>query len=99
MPSDDQGEVNAASQTKAHVPGPKAEGAVMIDLAESFYLLNPGGDLPATQQTFQSWLEQQPSWQVGFVKFVAAVTAGHDVHSRSAQPMKCSSQVCQVCRL
>lgn len=38
--------------------------AVAIDPASTSYLLNPGSDLAATQETFQSWLEQQPSWQV-----------------------------------
>ncbi|KAK9825057.1 hypothetical protein WJX74_004795 [Apatococcus lobatus] len=42
---------------------PAEQKPIGVDPAFTSYLLNPGNDLAATQQTFQAWLQQQPSWQ------------------------------------
>lgn len=34
-----------------------------VDVREAVYLLNPSGDLPATQAAFEAWFGQQPGWQ------------------------------------
>ena len=36
-----------------------------VDLASTFYALNPSGDLAATQATFQDWFSGMRGWQVG----------------------------------
>lgn len=35
-----------------------------VDPSEAVYLLNPSGDLPTTQATFEGYFAQQPGWQV-----------------------------------
>jgi hypothetical protein len=35
-------------------------------MASTFYMLNPGGDLPATQAAFETLFTGQPQWRVGF---------------------------------
>ncbi|KAK9822647.1 hypothetical protein WJX81_003434 [Elliptochloris bilobata] len=34
-----------------------------VDARKAVYLLNPSGDLPATQAAFEAWFAQQPGWQ------------------------------------
>jgi hypothetical protein len=66
------------------------QGAVVsLPLSGGFFLLNPDGDLQATQETFQGWLQQQLGLQVrhgsrgkrkrcsGTVADPAAAFAGH----------------------
>lgn len=36
-----------------------------VDLSNTFYMLNPGGDLMDTQQCFEDWFASQLNWQVG----------------------------------
>jgi hypothetical protein len=36
-----------------------------VDMASTVYMLNPGGDLPATQAAFETLFTGQPQWQVG----------------------------------
>ena len=36
-----------------------------MDLASTFYVLNPGGDLADTQSCFEDWFAKQLGWQVG----------------------------------
>jgi hypothetical protein len=35
-----------------------------VDLSSTFYALNPGGDLEATQATFQTWFAGMRGWEV-----------------------------------
>ena len=35
-----------------------------VDARDAVYLLNPSGDLPATQSTFEGLFRQQRGWQV-----------------------------------
>ena len=35
-----------------------------VDLASTFYALNPSGDLEATQATFQDWFRGMQGWEV-----------------------------------
>jgi hypothetical protein len=35
-----------------------------LNLSSSFFLLNPDGDLPATQNSFEGWLRQELGLQV-----------------------------------
>lgn len=41
-----------------------AATAPVLELSSSYFLLNPDGDLPATQESFQSWLEGELGLQV-----------------------------------
>jgi hypothetical protein len=41
---------------------------VSLPLSGGFFLLNPDGDLQATQETFQGWLQQQLGLQVSQCK-------------------------------
>lgn len=52
-----------AAGLAAKLKGPAVPGAVQggpqpLQLSASFYLLNPDGDLPDTQQTFEAQLQQ-----------------------------------------
>jgi hypothetical protein len=50
---------------------------VLLPLSGGFFLLNPDGDLQATQDTFQGWLQQQLGLQVrAVVSLTAAVEVG-----------------------
>ncbi len=49
-------------------PAPAGERAkrgapLRVDAREAVYLLNPSGDLPATQAAFEPWFRRQPGWQ------------------------------------
>jgi hypothetical protein len=35
-----------------------------VDASNAFYLLNPSGDLEATQASFEHWFRSQKGWQV-----------------------------------
>lgn len=50
-----------APQEAAQAPPP---GALVIDAADTYYLLNPDGDLAPTQQAFESWFASLRGWQV-----------------------------------
>ena len=39
--------------------------AARVELASTFYVLNPGGDLADTQSCFEDWFAKQLGWQVG----------------------------------
>ena len=43
---------------------PKQATCPAVDARNAVYLLNPSGDLPATQATFESLFRQQHGWQV-----------------------------------
>jgi hypothetical protein len=61
----------AAQQQQQH-----EAGVVSLPLSGGFFLLNPDGDLQATQDTFQGWLQQQLGLQVrAVVSLTAAVEA------------------------
>lgn len=57
----------AAQSSSAGVSRP-SDGArasdARVDLSTTFYVLNPAGDLPDTQQYFEAWFSQQLQWQV-----------------------------------
>ena len=42
---------------------PSPDGS-RLDSQSTYYLVNPAGDLAATQLTFQPWFHQLPGWQV-----------------------------------
>ena len=63
----------AAAVTGAHVPdaAPSRPAAAqvatkgaLVDLRSTYYMVNPSGDLPATQATFQELFQKQAGWQV-----------------------------------
>ena len=35
-----------------------------VDAECTWYLVNPAGDLPSTQTTFEPWFQRLPGWQV-----------------------------------
>ena len=41
----------------------KRGAPLRVDAREAVYLLNPSGDLPATQAAFEPWFRRQPGWQ------------------------------------
>lgn len=41
-----------------------AGAATSVNLSSTFYMVNPSGDLPSTQASFQGWFQQQANWQV-----------------------------------
>ena len=53
-----------ACEALAQASRTASEDHPCIDLASTFYLINPSGDLPSTQATFQEWFQQQAGWQV-----------------------------------
>ena len=61
-------EACSAEQCSTH--GPKA-----VDVHDAVYMLNPSGDLAATQATFQEFFQQQPGWQVCPWKFLGMLPA------------------------
>ncbi len=49
-------------------PAPAGERAertapLRVNARAAVYLLNPSGDLPATQAAFEPWFRRQPGWQ------------------------------------
>lgn len=38
--------------------------AAGVSLRSTFYVVNPSGDLPSTQSTFEDWFHEQAGWQV-----------------------------------
>lgn len=50
----------ASNSTPAaeRAPVPRA-----VDLERTWYVLNPSGDLPSTQKTFQGWFSGNPGWE------------------------------------
>lgn len=38
---------------------------LLVDMASTLYMLNPGADLPSTQAAFETFFSSQSSWKVG----------------------------------
>ena len=55
----------AVSQPPSSNPTPPLpQPQLQLDLSSTFYLLNPGGDLLETQQSFEPWFSSIGAWQV-----------------------------------
>lgn len=55
-----------SQQVGAHPGGPQGDSCAEmqpVNAARTFYLLNPSGDLRATQLAFEAWFQSQASWQ------------------------------------
>lgn len=60
------------SQQPEQTPAPQgaqadtasSAGSGVLQAQSTYYLVNPGGDLPATQAAFHPWFTQLPGWQV-----------------------------------
>ena len=44
--------------------GPAEAEALIIDTTDTYYLLNPDGDLAPTQRAFEKWFSSLHGWQV-----------------------------------
>ncbi len=57
-----------ALRNQSIVPGSDDSAAATesraVDARDAVYMLNPSGDLPHTQETFQDFFRQQTGWQV-----------------------------------
>lgn len=53
----------AAAAQAAAAAAAAALAARPVDLERTWYVLNPSGDLPSTQQTFQGWFAGTPGWE------------------------------------
>ncbi len=51
-------------QCSAAAAVPEAKAVPKVDTRDAVYLLNPSGDLPATQATFEGLFRAQAGWQV-----------------------------------
>ena len=68
---------NGSSNGSSSNRGNGSSGCLLpaVDLSSTFYLLNPGGDLPETQHCFEKWFSSELAWEVrGPVACVAALT-------------------------
>lgn len=45
-------------------PTERRTAGFAVDASNAFYLLNPSGDLEATQASFEHWFRSQKGWQV-----------------------------------
>ena len=71
-----------AAQSSSAVVSKPSDGArasdARVDLSTTFYVLNPAGDLPDTQQYFEAWFSQQLQWQASLLEYpclyIASVT-------------------------
>lgn len=64
---------------ESHVPH-------VVDLRSTVYMLNPSGDLPATQAAFETLFRRQPDWQVRFIWLDSNVLQAQ--HEREASRME-----------
>ncbi|KAK9808987.1 hypothetical protein WJX72_007397 [[Myrmecia] bisecta] len=81
MPSLACAAANVERQTQG-MAGAPGSGTCDVDLGSTFYLLNPSGDLPSTQATFEAWFSGQPGWQgiAGAAPSAAALSEALQAH-------------------
>ena len=56
-----------------------------VDLASTFYALNPSGDLAATQATFQDWFRGMRGWEVRPAWPAVVVLAAAECHASTCR--------------